>query len=139
IQSNEYDLIIIDFMLPDFDGVEICRMVRADGLVVPILILTGEDHVETKVTAFEAGADDYLTKPFAFRELLARIRALLRRPSALISDMLTVGDLTLDFSNRVAIRKRYIIPLRRKEFHILEYLMRNTGQTITREMILDHV
>jgi DNA-binding response OmpR family regulator len=138
IQSHEYDLIIVDFMLPDFDGVEICRRIRAYGLSMPILILTGEYEVETKVMALEAGADDYLTKPFVLKELLARIRALLRRPSTFVSDILTVGELKLDLQNHVAIRRNQTIPLRRKEFRILEYLMRNIGQTITKQMILEH-
>jgi DNA-binding response OmpR family regulator len=139
IQHHQYDLLIIDYILPDLDGLEVCQMTRKAGLAVPILMLTGESEVETKVNALNSGADDYLTKPFVFSELLARIRALLRRPPAFISDTLQVADLTLDLTNQVAMRQDSIIPLRRKEFRLLEYLMRNVGQTLTKRMILEHV
>ncbi len=138
-QADEYDLIIIDFILPDTDGVAVCKKIREVGLKMPILFLTGQDEVRTKVLALNAGADDYLIKPFKFAELLARIRALLRRPPiTFISQILSVGDLSLDLSQRIATRKDRSVFLSRKQFQLLEYFMRNVGITISREMILEH-
>lgn len=140
LQSNEYDLAIIDVLLPDIDGVELCRRIRKSGSKIPLLMLTGEHEVETKVVALDSGADDYLTKPFKFPELFARIRALLRRPPiSFFENSLAVGDLTLDLTNQVAIRRNRIIPLRQKEVQLLEYLMRNEGIALSRRMILEHV
>lgn len=137
---NEYDLIIIDYLLPDIQGTVLCERLRKAGLKMPILFLTGQSEVEHKVLALDAGADDYLTKPFRLEELLARIRALLRRqPIGLNSNVLAVDDLTFDLYKSTVIREGKTIPLRKKELYLLEYLMRNTGRIMTREMILDHV
>ncbi|MCL5411657.1 MAG: response regulator transcription factor [Patescibacteria group bacterium] len=135
---NVYDFYIIDLNLPDKNGVEICRSIRGKEITTPILILTGEDDVSQKVAALDIGADDYLTKPFSFDELKARIRALLRRKSNLDGNVLNVGNLTLDLEKRTVKRENYEIQLRPKEFALLEYMMRNQGRVVTRSMILDH-
>ena len=137
---NDYDAIVLDIVLPGMNGVEVCKKIRENGIKTPILMLTGKVDTKDKVTALDSGADDYLTKPFKFAELLARIRALMRRiPSTLDSTSLSVGDLSLDVSTNKVMYKDKAIPLRRKEFGLLEYLMRNAGQTLTRGMILEHV
>lgn len=139
-QVNDYDTIIIDLVLPDIDGVTVCKRIREAGIKTPILVLTGKVQVRDKVTALDAGADDYLTKPFSFAELLARVRALMRRnPDTLSSNKLFVGDLNLDVSSNTARRRGRKISLRRKEFSLLEFLMRNSGRVVTRSMILEHV
>lgn len=139
-QVNGYDTIIIDLVLPDIDGVTVCKRIRKAGIKTPILVLTGKAQVRDKVTALDAGADDYLTKPFSFAELLARVRALIRRnPDTLSSNKLFVGDLNLDASSNTARRRGRKISLRRKEFSLLEFLMRNSGRVVTRSMILEHV
>lgn len=139
-QVNDYDTIIIDLVLPDINGVTVCKRIREAGIKTPILVLTGKAQVRDKVTALGAGADDYLTKPFSFAELLARVRALIRRnPDTLSSNKLFVGDLNLDVSSNTARRKGRKISLRRKEFSLLEFLMRNSGRVVTRSMILEHV
>lgn len=139
-QINNYDLIILDYILPDINGLEVCIKIRANRIHTPILMLTGQQEMQKKVEALNSGADDYLTKPFSFDELLARIRAILRRgPKTLTSNNISVGDLILDLHRKIVKRKGVSIFLRRKELYILEYLMRNQGKVITREMILDHV
>lgn len=139
-QTNEYDLLILDLGLPDLGGLEICKRLRGARVQVPILILTVQGSVEQKIEALDAGADDYLTKPFSLKELLARVRAMLRRsPSGMTSNVLTVADLSLDLINRVVYRHGCPVALRRKEFDLLEYLMRNQGQTLTRGMIIEHL
>lgn len=140
LHVNSYDLVIIDWILPDKDGLALCDALRKSGQTTPILMLTGQSEVEKKVLALDTGVDDYLVKPFKFEELLARIRALLRRyPASLTSNLLSLDNLTLDLSRKIVKRNENIISLRRKEFYLLEYLMRNSGHVITREMILDHV
>ncbi len=140
IYSNEYDLVILDILLGDGNGIEICRKIRENNYTMPILVLTGKIEIEYKVRALNCGADDYLTKPFNTEELIARIRALLRRQrSGFVTNTLTIGDLTLDLEKRKVIRGKNVIPLRRKEFSLLEYLIRNAGRVMTRDMILDHL
>ena len=140
LQINSYDLVIIDWTLPDTNGLALCHQIRKAGMKMPILMLTGNAEVDNKVLALDAGADDYVTKPFRFEELLARIRALLRRQTVeIIPNTLAVDDLTFDLNKRLVKRKGSIISLRRKELYLLEYLMRNHGRVITREMILDHI
>ncbi|HZE87389.1 MAG TPA: response regulator transcription factor [Methylomirabilota bacterium] len=135
----DYDLIILDINLPDMDGIALCQTIRKDKITTPILMMTGELKVEKKVTALDTGADDYITKPFNFSELKARIRALLRRQSeTFVVNTLTVGDLQLDLKNRTVQRGELPINLNRKELQILEYFMRNRGKIITRSMILEH-
>ena len=136
---NQYDLIILDIMLPKLDGFGVCRKLRADRKTTPILMLTAREAVEDKVAGLDTGADDYLTKPFAFTELLARVRALLRRGSALPSGRLKVLDLELDPVSHRVWRAGQEIPLTNKEFALLEYLLRNTNHVLTRTAIIEHV
>jgi DNA-binding response OmpR family regulator len=140
VRSNSYDAIVLDLTLPDMTGLQVCRTIREEGLHIPILILTGIDEVASRVELLDAGADDYLTKPFNTPELRARLQALLRRSSpTYTSGVLTIQDLTLDIDRRYVTRAGDTIDLRRKEFDILEYLVRNRGRVVTRAMILDHV
>jgi heavy metal response regulator len=135
----EFDLIILDVMLPRVDGIEVCRRLRAGGVRTPILMLTARDAVEDRVEGLDSGADDYLVKPFAFAELVARIRALGRREPALTGNTLQVGDLTLDTITREVSRSGAAIDLTAKEFALLEYLMRHPNQVLSRTMIAEHV
>ncbi|MBI4485377.1 MAG: response regulator transcription factor [Acidobacteria bacterium] len=138
-QTTTYDLVILDIMLPRMDGFAVCERLRAMGLDVPILMLSARGVVEDRVKGLQTGADDYLPKPFSFSELTARVHALLRRqkPSALRP--LRVSDLTLDPVTRLVRRGEQRIDLSAKEFALLEYLMRNAGQVLTRTMIAEHV
>jgi DNA-binding response OmpR family regulator len=138
--SDEYDLIILDRMLPDItDGMDICQKVRDKGIHTPILILTAKDKIGDRVSGLNAGADDYLVKPFAFEELLARIRALLRRPHETKSPVLEVADLQLNPTTFEVTRREKTISLSSKEFALLEYLMRNAGRILTKDQITTHV
>ena len=138
--SEPYDLIILDRMLPGVqDGLEVCKEIRRKGLQLPVLVLTAKTQINDRVAGLEGGADDYLGKPFAFEELLARVRALLRRPERRLDTSLQVGDLTLDSSSFSVERAGKQITLSSKEFALLEYLLRNTGRTVTKEMIIAHV
>lgn len=138
-QINPYDVIILDIMLPGMDGFTVCREIRQKGILTPILMLTAKDEIEDKVTGLSEGADDYLTKPFSFDELLARVRALLRRSQDYKTKVLKAGDLELDPLRRVVTRAGKKIDLTGKEYALLEYLMRNRGRTVTPSMILNHV
>jgi len=129
---NSYDAIVLDWLLPDRDGIAVCRSLRASGLHVPILLLTARDAVEDRVLGLNAGADDYLTKPFAFAELLARLHALLRRSELTRPVLLTVGDLTLDPLSHVVTRSGAPISLTPREYAILETLMRRAGEVVSR-------
>jgi DNA-binding response OmpR family regulator len=139
--SDTYDVVILDVMLPGMDGLEICRQMRTEHIMSPVLMLTARGAIEDRVTGLNVGADDYLTKPFAMEELLARINALLRRRNRPFDDMhqLTVGDLTLDLVRHEARRAGRVIELTAKEFALLEYLMRHAGQALTRTQIVDAV
>ena len=139
MSHNDYDVIILDLMLPKKDGFEVCRNVRAQGITTPILVLTARDATDDKVDALDAGADDYLVKPFSLSELLARIRALLRRPEEVLPIELSVQDLRLNTSTRKVYRRDREVSLTLKEFGLLEYLMRHPNQVLTREQILDHL
>jgi len=138
-ESNPYDLIILDIMLPGKDGISICRYLRKKKNDTPILMLTARDDEEDKVTGLDSGADDYITKPFSYPEFLARVRALLRRKNTVKTTRLKIADLELDQLTRKAYRSGKEIELRPTEYSLLEYLMNNAGQVITRTMISDHV
>ena len=137
--TNDYDLIILDILLPRLSGVEVCRRLRADGLAVPILMLTARGGPDQRVEGLDAGADDYLPKPYHFPELLARIRALLRRGPALMPSVLAVHDLTVDTRARRVERAGDVIPLTTKEYALLEYLVRRRGEVVGRADIAEHV
>ncbi|HEY3267647.1 MAG TPA: response regulator transcription factor, partial [Armatimonadota bacterium] len=136
--SGDFDLILLDVMLPGLDGFSVCKRLRAAGVRTPILILTAKDTTADKIEGLDSGADDYIVKPFHVGELLARMRALLRR-GASAPALLAVGDLTLDPATRRARRGGKDIPLSATEYALLEYLMRNAGRVLTRSMILQHV
>ncbi|MCL5006849.1 MAG: response regulator transcription factor [Patescibacteria group bacterium] len=138
INHRDYDLLILDIMLPKKDGIAVCKSLRDKGITTPILMLTAKVTVDDKVAGLDIGADDYLTKPFSFKELVARIRALLRRPAESLSEELVVGDLLLNTVTRDVIRGGKKIPLTLKEYMVLEYLMRHQNQAITREQLYDH-
>jgi DNA-binding response OmpR family regulator len=135
----DYDLIILDLMLPGLNGTELLRRLRRKGGKVAVLVLTARDATRDKVENFEAGADDYLTKPFAFAELLVRVKALLRRPPAGRSPVLRVGDLEVDRLSQQVRRAGKRIELTSKEYALLEYLAANAGRVLSRTMIIDHV
>ena len=138
--ANPYDLLIVDIVLPKLDGLTVCRPLRAAGNHVPVLLMTARNTVEDKVSGFDMGADQFLTKPFAFAELLARIRALLRRGSVQPElTRLKAGDLELDLMSRRVWREGKEIVLTNKEFALLEYLLRNPNRVLTRTSIIDHV
>jgi two-component system copper resistance phosphate regulon response regulator CusR len=138
-KANDYDLIILDLMLPGLSGTEILERVRSKNTQVPILILTARDHMEDKVSNFEKGADDYLTKPFAFAELLVRLKALLRRGPVNRSSVLRVGDLEMDRLSQKVKRAGKKIELTGKEYALLEYLATHPGRVFSRTMIIEHV
>ncbi len=139
--SDTYDAIILDVMLPHLDGLSICRQMREERIMTPVLMLTARGSIEDRVTGLNVGADDYLTKPFAMEELLARVNALLRRRDRRFEEtpQLVIADLTLDLLRHEARRANRIIELTAKEFSLLEYLMRHPGQVLTRTQIVDSV
>ena len=137
-RATEYDAIVLDRMLPGVDGVEVCRRLRADGVWTPVLMLTARDAVEDRVGGLDAGADDYLTKPFAFAELLARLRALARRGAVERPTVLAVGDLRLDPATLQVWRGDAEIELSPKEFALLETFMRRAGRVLSRYELLEH-
>ncbi|MGH1490548.1 MAG: response regulator transcription factor [Acidimicrobiales bacterium] len=136
---NDYDLLVLDLGLPDGDGVDLCRSVRDSGVGLPILMLTARDGLSDKVAGLDAGADDYLTKPFAYPELAARVRALLRRPKDTISPVLSASDIRLDPAAHTVWRGAIMVPLTPREFSLLEYLLRHPDQVCRREDLLEHV
>ena len=137
--ADDYDVIILDIMLPEMNGYEVCRALRNDGNKTPILMLTARDAERDIVEGLDTGADDYLAKPFSFDVLLARIRALLRRPNEKLEEILQVGDLKLDPSSKKVTRASQEINLTAKEYGVLEYLMRNKGKVLSKEQIISHV
>ncbi len=136
---QDYDLVILDIMLPGKNGLEVCKVWREKNITVPILMLTAKDTTSDKVLGLDAGGDDYLIKPFAFEELLARIRALLRRPNNQLPNLLSVGDITLNSASKQIMLAGKQLPLTLREFNILEYFLRHPNQVLTREQILAHV
>lgn len=138
--TDEYDIIVLDRMLPGLlDGADICKEVRAQGIRTPILMLTAKDKIEDRVAGLNAGADDYLVKPFAFEELLARVRALLRRPQDTLGNVLKLDDLTLDTQSFEVKRAGQTIQLSQREYALLEYLMRNQNRILSKTNIIGHV
>lgn len=139
-QGDDYDLIVLDRMLPgNIDGIEVCKQLRADKRHMPIIMLTAKDQIKDRVSGLDAGADDYLIKPFSFEELLARIRALLRRPTTSIGNVLKVADLSLNTTTYEVKRDGKPIALSHKEFALLEYLLRNPGRVLSKTNIIAHV
>jgi DNA-binding response OmpR family regulator len=137
--AENYDVIILDLMLPGMDGIEICRKLRAEKIHTPILILTARGQLDDKVEGLNSGADDYLTKPFAFEELLARVRALLRRPKNSTGVILKLEDLSMDTLSFEVKRAGKTIQLSSKEFALLEYLLRHPNQTLSKDQVINHV
>ena len=137
--SESYDVILLDVLLPGMDGFTLCKKLRAKQIHTPILMLTARGQIQDKVTGLDNGADDYLTKPFAFEELLARVRALSRRPKESIQTILKVADLELNSTLFEVKRAGKMIPLSNKEFMLLEYLVRNPNKILTKDQIIEHV
>jgi DNA-binding response OmpR family regulator len=137
-KSQPYDLVVLDLRLPGRSGQQVLRNLRARGFEKPVLVLTAQDAVDAKVETLRAGADDYVTKPFAFEELLARVEALARRPRAIVSPKLTVADLEVDLDARVVSRAGQAIELTPKEFLVLEYLARHAGRVLSRTLITEY-
>ena len=136
---NTYDVVVLDLMIPEVDGIEVCRRLRANGARMPVLMLTARDGVEDRIAGLDAGADDYLTKPFAFGELLARIRAILRRAGEIRPPTFAVADLLVDTRSRLVWRADREIPLTTKEYALLEFFVRNEGRVVGRAEIAEHV
>ena len=136
--DEEYDLVVLDIVLPGLDGLSVCRTLREQGRDIPVLMLTARDSVRDKVAGLDSGADDYLVKPFAFAELVARVRTLLRRPPAVLPPRLLVGDLELEPVTQRVTRAGRDIGLTAKEFALLEYFMRHEGEVLSRDTILSH-
>lgn len=139
ISNEDYDLIILDIMLPVMDGLEVCKKLRTDGIHTPVLMLTAKDRSPDIVKGLDNGADDYLAKPFSLEVLLARVRALLRRPRESLDEVLEVGDLTLHMNSREVKRSGKMIKLSAKEYALLEYLMRNKNKVLSKNNIMTHV
>lgn len=139
LSATSYDAVILDIMLPGMSGTEVLKTIRRQGSHVPVLFLTARDGIEDRVEGLDCGADDYLVKPFAFEELLARIRVMLRRNTGVSTDELVLADLRLDVGSRTVTRGGRRIELSAKEFSVLEYLMRNKGRVLSREQIEQHV
>ena len=139
IFSTEYDVILMDIMLPKINGFEVLKKIRSKGIKTPVLLLTAKDSIEDRVTGLDLGADDYLVKPFAFDELLARIRVMLRHLSENVTNVFTVGDLIVDCDTRKVKRGDDQIKLSAREFALLEYMIRNKGKVISKEKIEEHV
>ncbi len=137
--GEEYDLLILDLMLPGMDGLTICRELRQKQIHTPVLILTAKGQIEDKVSGLDAGADDYLTKPFSFEELLARVRALSRRPQNMLGTVLAAEDLKLDTGSFRVERNGRNISLSAREFSLLEFLLRHAGKILSKDQIINHV
>ena len=135
---GEYDVIVLDLRLPGMNGVEVLRTLRDRGIDTPVLVLTAQDAVDSKVQALRTGADDYVTKPFSFEELLARVEALGRRPREIVSPTFRIGDLSVDTASRQVRRGEDVIDLTPKEYAVLEYLVRNEGRVLSRTLITEY-
>ena len=139
LSINDYDAVILDVMIPGRDGFQVCRELRAAGIAAPVIMLTARDTVQDRITGLDSGADDYLTKPFAVTELLARLRALLRRGRVVRPATISVADLVLDTGSQRAMRKGKALALTTKEYALLEYLAREAGRVVSRAEIAEHV
>lgn len=139
LKSELFDLVVMDVMMPGMSGFDVCKKLRADGNPTPVLLLTARGQEMDRVLGLELGADDYLTKPFSLRELLARIKAVLRRTRPIESSSLVIGLLTVDFSRQTAVRNGEAIALTHREFELLHYLIRKRGVAVSRDEILEHV
>jgi DNA-binding response OmpR family regulator len=139
VSTETYDLIILDIMLPEMNGIEICKNLRKNKIHIPILMLTAKGQIKDKIEGLDTGADDYMTKPFSFDELLARVRALTRRQGIVIESGLKVNDLEIDTKKFVVKRNGKTIQLSNKEFSLLEYLVRNKNTIVTKDQIISHV
>jgi len=137
--TEDYDIIILDRLLPEMDGMEICKRLREENIHIPILMLTAKGQIKDRIEGLDSGADDYMIKPFAFEELLARVRALGRRPKDSLGSVLAVSDLTLDTLSFEVKRQGKNIKLSAKEFRLLEYLMRHKGKILSKDQIIGHV
>lgn len=135
---GEYDLIILDIMLPKKDGIAVCRSLREKNINIPIIMLTAKGEIDDKIEGLDSGADDYLVKPFELEELLARVRALLRRPKEKMGEILTAQNISIDTTNYTVTKSGKALPLTLKEYAVLEYLIRNKGRVLTRDQILEH-
>ncbi len=138
-RTNDYDLVLLDLLLPRRNGLQICRDIRAAGKTMPIIVLSIKNTPNFKIELLNAGADDYLSKPFSFEELLARVRAILRRPTHMEAPILIVGPLVLDQHQQTVLKAGKEIYITRKEFALLEYLMKNKNNVVSRGMIMEHV
>jgi DNA-binding response OmpR family regulator len=139
LDINVYDLVLLDILLPKVDGITVCQTIRKKNPHLPIILLTAKDRVPEKVAGLDAGADDYITKPFSFDELTARIRAIFRRGKKADGPLLTLGDLSLDPATRTVKRGRYTVMLTTREYALLEYFLRNPNTLLTKAQILEHV
>ncbi len=139
LNKDVYDVIILDLMLPQKSGVEVCKAIRELKITTPILILTAKDMTADKIAALDMGADDYLVKPFSFEELLARVRALMRRPVQVLPTILEAGGITLKSNERKVFINGKEVPMTMKEFGLLEYLMKNPNRVLTRDQIMEHL
>lgn len=139
LECAEYDGIILDIMMPEMDGIQVLKKLRSVGSHIPILLLTARDSVQDRVNGLDAGADDYLVKPFAFEELLARVRVMLRKPAAIKSNIYTVGDLEVNVETRKVVRAEKEILLSSKEFSLLRYMVQNEGIVLSREKLEQHI
>ena len=135
---GEYDVIVLDLRLPGMNGVEVLRTLRDRGIDTPVLVLTAQDAVDSKVQALRTGADDYVTKPFSFEELVARVEALGRRPREIVSPTFRIGDLSVDTASRQVKRGEDVVDLTPKEYAVLEYLVRNEGRVLSRTLITEY-
>lgn len=138
ILGGGYDLVILDVMLPEKDGIAVCKTIRSEGNVTPILMLTARGEVADRILGLDSGADDYLVKPFALEELLARVRVLLRRPTTLTHEVISHQDIVLNGATHSVTQNGKVVFFTQKEYVVLEYLMRNAGTVVTREQLLDH-
>lgn len=137
--TGEYDIILLDLMLPKINGIDVCLKIREEGIQTPVIMLTAKGQIEDKIKGLNCGADDYMVKPFAFEELLARIRAIARRPQSTSSEIISVGDLSMDLSTYQVTRQKKNISLSGKEYALLECLMRHADQILTKDQLIQHV